>query len=65
MNRPKPLSSSQITRTELVYAAVVGAEEALLIDARFAIQKILRSIGQNARGEFRVQVSFFPDGGAK
>lgn len=65
MNRKRKVKVTQyerIARAELARAYTGGLKEHLMFQAELVIEKMLKSFGPNARGEFRIRVAFWPDG---
>lgn len=52
----------RVVHSSTAVAFTGGMKENLNCQAQIAIERLLKSIGQNARGDFRFRVSFVPDG---
>lgn len=57
----KITSVERVCRSETSFAFTGGLMENLRLQAQIAIDKFLKSVGQNARGEFRIRIEFRPD----
>lgn len=52
----------KITQSErVIHSSVGGMKVNLSLQAEMVIREILKSISQNARGKFRLKLSFLPD----
>lgn len=64
MTGPKRTFCELMSRSEEVYGYNDGEEVFLMRQAEVAIEKLLSGLGPNAKGEFRISVSFWADGKA-
>jgi hypothetical protein len=61
MRQQKIQQLGRVVRSEKVYSYVNGPKANLMYQAELIIERFLKSVGPNARGEFHIDVEFHPD----